>query len=214
MLYNSKDGQRLLKLRGTQHEVDMMLAAGDCSVSPYERVVFGRPDGTLQMWGFTMPRETPLEVAAAADPTQRAALMQRMIRTLNGKGIVHGDIKLANMLLCSDGKVRLCDFAEARFLNEDPANWEGLTTTNYVSPNRCQTWPGSQDPPPVLEDDLYALGLSIWEMYTGRVPFDGIYEDDIREMIKAGKTVDVSEVKDEAIQEVISKYLRCGGARI
>jgi serine/threonine protein kinase len=54
------------------------------------------------------------------------------------KGIIHDDIKPANMLLCSDGKIRFCDFAEARLLSEDPADWEGMTTRNYVSPHRVR----------------------------------------------------------------------------
>lgn len=44
--------------------------------------------------------------------------------------------------------------------------------------------------------------------------FDGVYADDIREMVKAGRTVDVTRVQDEAARAVICNYLRCGGARI
>jgi serine/threonine protein kinase len=36
-----------------------------------------------------------------------------VVQELHGKGILHGDIKPANMLLCSGGQIRLCDFAEA-----------------------------------------------------------------------------------------------------
>jgi serine/threonine protein kinase len=40
--------------------------------------------------------------------------MISVVQELHGKGILHGDIKPANMLLCPDGQIRLCDFAEAR----------------------------------------------------------------------------------------------------
>jgi serine/threonine protein kinase len=40
--------------------------------------------------------------------------MISVVQELHGKGTLHGDIKPANMLLCSDGQMRLCDFAEAR----------------------------------------------------------------------------------------------------
>jgi hypothetical protein len=211
-----RDGYKVFKFRGTQREIDMMLAAGDCSVRVCGRVVFPNLDGTFVTMGFTMPRETPLNVVAT-DPARCPTLLHGMVSrvlALHARGMVHGDVKLANMLLCSDGQVRLCDFAEARPLNEDPANWEGTVTVNYVSPHRCRTWPGSRDPPPVVEDDLYGLGLSIWELYTGKVPFDGVYEDDVREAIKAGQTVDVMEVTDLAVRGMICQYLRCGGARV
>jgi hypothetical protein len=66
----------------------------------------------------------------------------------------------------------------------------------------------------VVEDDLYALGLSIWELRSGKMPFDGVYADDIREMVKSGQTVDVTRVWVEAVRGVICDYLRCAGARI
>jgi serine/threonine protein kinase len=150
--------------------------------------------GRKTVWGFTMKRETPIDVKAI-DPNDRSDLMHGMrssVLALLEKGIIHGDIKPANMLLCSDGKIRLCDFAEARLLSEDPADWEGMTTTNYVSPYRCRknsNWPDDRDSAPVVEDDLYALGLSIWELWTGEMPFDGLYADDIREMVRSGQTV-------------------------
>jgi serine/threonine protein kinase len=169
--------------------------------------------------GFTMKRETSIDVQAI-HPNHRPEFIHGMISSvlaLQEKGIMHGDIKPANMLLCSDGKIRLCDFVEARLLSEDPADWEGMTTTNYGSPHRCQKnskWRDDRDSAPVVEHDLYALGLSIWELWMGEMPFDGVYADDIREMVKSGQTVDVTRVQDEAVRGVICDYLRCAGARI
>jgi serine/threonine protein kinase len=142
--------------------------------------------------------------------------MISVILALHAKGIIHGDVKPANMLLCSDGKIGLCDFAEARLPGETAADWEGEATANYLSPRRCQNsgWPDHRDPAPEVEDDLYALGLSIWELYTGKVPFDDVYEDDIREMVSAGQTVNVEEIQDETAKAYIYEYLRPGGAKI
>ncbi len=65
----------------------------------------------------------------------------------------------------------------------------------------------------MVEDDLYALGLSIWELWTGEMPFNGVYADDIREMVKAGQTVDVTMVQDQAARAMICDYFRYGGAK-
>lgn len=83
-----------------------------------------------------------------------------------------------------------------------------------MPPNRCRAcdWPNSGVLSPTVEDDLY--GLSIWELYTGKVPWGGSHlnDDVVAPMLKAGKTVNVEEVEDEEIREVIRGYLRCGGA--
>ena len=219
-LYYYKDGEKVYKAMGSQREIDIMIAAGDSAVQPCERVIWPELNayGEVSVFGFTMKRETPLQVAAI-QTDRRAMFMDDMISVtlaLHAKGIIHGDVKPANMLLCSDGKIRLCDFAEARLPGESAADWEGEATANYLSPRRCQNsgWPDHRDPAPEVEDDLYALGLSIWELYTGKVPFDDVYEDDIREMVSAGQTVNVEEIQDETAKAYIYEYLRPGGAKI
>jgi serine/threonine protein kinase len=118
------------------------------------------------------------------------------------------------MLICSDGKICLCDFAETRGVGEDPQSWEGMTTANYLSPIRTQHQRHAGYPPPTIQDDLYGLGLSIWELYTGKMPFKDMYIDDIVDVLQYGGTVEVDEVSDENVRAVIRTYLRYGGARL
>jgi serine/threonine protein kinase len=129
--------------------------------------------------------------------------MVTAIETLHQKGIVHGDVKLENMLLDGQNKVRLCDFAEARFMGEDEEQWEGISTWHYEAPSRRQKAEalGGCLPPPVAEDDLYGLGLSIWALNTGKIPFEDLSMDDtaLHEVLLQGGTVDVSAVADEPV---------------
>jgi Protein kinase domain len=215
-LYKLKECRRVYKSGGSQREFDMMTAAGECSVKAYGRTLVRNPQGEVLMTGFIMDLEMALE-PKAVKPGQRRFLIDKMISVvlaLHHKGVIHGDIKPANMLLCSDQKLRLCDFAEARRVDEDLNNWDGDTTVNYMSPLRCRNWPDGPDPPPTIEDDLYGLGLSIWELFTGKVPFENDYIDDILNTVKDGQTVDVNEVKEEEMRGMICKYLRYGGAKV
>ena len=205
------------KSRGTQHEYDMMNVAGECSVKAHGRILAGitGSDKPVEMRGFTMDLATPL-VPQSLDHSRHEHLMNQIIEVvlaLHTKGIVHGDMKLANMLICADGRVCLCDFAEARMVDEDLLVWDGVATEHYVSPDRfSRDWPDNLTGqrklyPPMIECDLYGLGLSIWELHTGKPAFEGMGHTDLDDWLIAGKTVDVDEVEEKSVRDIIRRYL-------
>ncbi|KAI1950399.1 hypothetical protein LOZ57_001958 [Ophidiomyces ophidiicola] len=158
---------------------------------------------------FETERCTPVPAQSPSGPNDFSC------QQLHTKKIIHGDIKPPNFLHCSGDQLRLCDFSEGLRFDEDLSNWNGMTTANYISPHRTRLWPGSaSEPPQTIEDDLYGLGVSIWELYTGKVPFDGWYEDGILWALQRGETVNVNEIKDEEVKAVICEYLRIGGAKV
>ncbi|KLJ13332.1 hypothetical protein EMPG_11706 [Blastomyces silverae] len=215
-IYKFKHERKAYKGGASQREFDLMMEAGDCAVKVHGRSLWRDKKEEIGMSGIIMDLETPFDPKSVGD-SQRKHLMDQIIsvlRELHRKGIIHGDVKPANFLLCADGQLRLCDFGDAMRVGEDPSNWGGLTTTNYISPHRTRNWPDGADPPPTIEDDLYGLGLSLWELYTRKTPFEGWYEDDIMYTLQRGETVDVDEVKDEDVKSVICNYLRYGGAKI
>lgn len=120
------------------------------------------------------------------------------------------DVKSANMLRCRDGKLRFCDFDSARPLDEDPQAWEGMCTDQYLAPNRDYFWSGSA---PTPSDDLYALGLSLWELYTGKEALSDELHD-MEEVLKERRTVDLMEVEDTEARSIIRAFLRQGGALV
>ena len=88
-------------------------------------------------------------------------------------------------------------------------------TINYLAPNRCHFYTDDTPPaPPRVDDDLYGLGLSIWQLFTRQFPFEEWYEDDIVEVLRDGGTVDVGLVHEPHVREIIKNYLRRGGARL
>ena len=219
-LYKTKDGTKVYKMGGDQRGYNLHSAAGNCAIKTHGRVLSKTPsNGMIDYEGYFMDLATPLSHATNT-PALRKQIIREMIeviKTLHNKHIIHGDLKLENILLDAQGHVKLCDFDEGRFEDEDEEIWEGNITWHYVSPNRRRREEDlGREVPPRKEDDIYGLGLSIWSFYTGKIPFEDIAQDDLalREVLLRGETVEVDLIDDGDIRDLVKGYLRQGGARI
>ena len=85
------------------------------------------------------------------------------------KGIVHQDIKPQNILLLQDGTIKVTDFGIARFSRTDSntTSDKAIGSVHYISPEQARG--------EVTDDkaDIYSVGVVMYEMLTGRGPFDG-----------------------------------------
>ncbi|KAF9514760.1 hypothetical protein BS47DRAFT_840156 [Hydnum rufescens UP504] len=126
-----------------------------------------------------------------------------LLDRLHSKGIVHGDVKPSNLLFDAAGNLRSIDFAEAVLESEPLCRY--TITTHYPSPSSLK-----QGSPLTRANDLYAAGMTIWHIYTGRVPFEVIEEDDLYSLIEQGLRPDLSLIDDEAVRSLILKYLDSG----
>ncbi len=92
----------------------------------------------------------------------------RALEHAHNAGIVHRDLKPANLLLTKDGTLKLSDFGIARDTQATALTQAGKTvgTMNYMAPEQI-----SGKYPVTKHTDLYALGCVMFEMLTGRVPF-------------------------------------------
>ncbi|MCT4354653.1 protein kinase [Streptomyces sp. Je 1-79] len=111
---------------------------------------------------LVLPAERVAVVAAHAAAGLAAA---------HREGVVHRDIKPGNLLLDGDGTVKLADFGIARFVDDPSA---ALTTTGqivgtglYLAPERALGRPASP------ASDVYSLGCVLYQLLTGRPPFQG-----------------------------------------
>jgi serine/threonine protein kinase len=100
----------------------------------------------------------------------------------HAKGVVHRDIKPGNVMVSDDGRVKVLDFGLARHFRLPGTNAIGLEgstipgrplgTANYMAPERILQLP--LDP----RSDLFSLGVIVYEMATGRLPFAGATPSD------------------------------------
>jgi serine/threonine protein kinase len=136
----------------------------DGSVAPY--VVFEFIDGeNLRNY---LARKAPLDIATAVD---LAAQLAEVLQYVHDHGVVHRDLKPENLLITHDGKLKLVDFGIALLRGARRLTFSHLSsevgTPDYMAPEQVQGERGD------ARTDIYALGVILYEMLTGEVPFHG-----------------------------------------
>src|SRR5215217_1595530 len=106
----------------------------------------------------------PLEPALAVDIVLQ---ILKAARFAHRRGIVHRDIKPHNVIVDDDGRAKVTDFGIARAGASDMTETGSIMgTAQYLSPEQAQGQPVSP------RSDLYSIGVMLYELLTGRVPFD------------------------------------------
>lgn len=96
-----------------------------------------------------------------------AIQVARGIEAAHNNNIVHRDIKPQNIMISNEGKVKVTDFGIARAATSNTIHSDVMGSVHYTSPEQARN--GFVDG----KSDIYSLGIVMYEMVTGRVPFDG-----------------------------------------
>jgi hypothetical protein len=147
------------------HIVGVIDAGDDLDPShPRPYIVFEYVEGETLKERIRRLGRLPINEAVAY-----AIEIARALGAAHARHIVHRDVKPQNVLIDEEGSAKVTDFGIARTLDEEGLTADGrvLGTTDYVSPEQALGQPVTG------QSDLYSLGVVLYEMLTGEVPFRG-----------------------------------------
>jgi serine/threonine protein kinase len=139
-----------------------VIDAGEDDGRPY--IVFEYVEGETLKERIRRLGRLPITEAVAY-----AIEIARALGAAHARNIVHRDVKPQNVLIDDEGSAKVTDFGIARTLDEHGLTADGrvLGTTDYVAPEQALGQPVTG------QSDLYSLGIALYEMLTGEVPFKG-----------------------------------------
>ncbi len=113
-----------------------------------------------------------LSAIGRLEPAQATVILLQVLSALehaHRQGIVHRDVKPENMLVTTDGMVKVADFGLARAYADMRSTQSGMVTgtVQYLAPEQIQGRPAEP------RTDIYAFGVVAYELLTGRTPFEG-----------------------------------------
>ena len=150
-------------LRLSQENIVRAYGVGTFDGLPYliMEYVQGRTLKAVLQDNGPMPAKTAISITCQILQALHAA---------HSAGIIHRDVKPHNVILTRDGRAKLTDFGIARDTNETTRTMAGdkvIGSVQYISPEQAQGLAVTES------SDIYSVGVMLYEMLTGTVPFDG-----------------------------------------
>ena len=154
--------------------------------------------------GETLKRKIAAGPLPVAQIFEYVAQIAQALQSAHDAGIVHRDVKPANVMVTDAGAVRIVDFGLAKMAGSDVTR-EGITigTLAYMSPE--QTRGKTVD----ARSDIWSLGAVLYEMLTGRRPFQGDSDETLIFAIRHDEPRSVRELRAETSAGLAAVVSRC-----
>jgi serine/threonine-protein kinase len=151
-------------------------------------------------------------LAGKPSPPRRAAelvaTLASAVQFAHQSGFIHRDLKPANVLLAADGTPKITDFGLVRSLHTGPAVTQSgacLGTPSYMAPEQALGHASAVGP----AVDIYALGVVLYEMLTGRPPFDGQTAVETLQKVIAEEPTPPSRLNAQVPRDLETICLKC-----
>jgi tetratricopeptide (TPR) repeat protein len=172
----------------------------------------GESDGTLfvafeHIEGGSLLRKIagrPMEAREAAGLVE---VLGRAVEYTHQRGILHRDLKPSNVLLTADGTPKITDFGLAKILHAETGHARSETwfgTPSYMAPEQIEGSAGVSAP-----CDVYALGAILYELLTGRAPFQGATPLSTLEQVRTQEPVAPRQLRRSVPADLEAICLKC-----
>ncbi|HEY9154674.1 MAG TPA: protein kinase, partial [Opitutaceae bacterium] len=138
------------------------------------------------------------------DAAKIASQICEALQHMHAQGVVHRDLKPQNIMICSDGTLRILDFGIAKSARMRRLTFAGFSPTmgtpDYMAPEQVNGRRGDH------RTDIYSLGAILYEMVTGKVPFEGESPYAVMNLRTSGDPIAPRKLNDKltpVIEEII-----------
>lgn len=156
--------------------------------------------------GITLKRfiekKGKLEIKEAVGITIQIA---QGMEAAHNNNIIHRDIKPQNIIISREGKVKVTDFGIAKASNSNTITSNAMGSVHYLSPEQARG--GYSDE----KSDIYSLGVSLYEMLSGKVPFAGDNTVSVALLHIQGEAVPLRELEPDipiSIEKIVQKCMQ------
>jgi serine/threonine-protein kinase len=169
----------------------------------------GLPFFTMEfVEGGSLARQLGGKPQPARRAAELAAVLARAVQFAHASGIIHRDLKPGNILLTADGTPKITDFGLARRVEGGPdftVSGARLGTPSYMAPEQALGKASTIGP----AADVYALGAILYELLTGRPPFQGETPAETERQIIAEEPVSPARLNPRAPRDLETICLKC-----